>query len=299
MQYTNAVQKLMAGEPPMTSFSGNFEDVILARVFDGQENGFYVDIGAHHPINGSNTHHFYMQGWRGINIEPAKSFSCFPQQRAKDINLNIAISNSDGRVEFEECDALLAISQLSESDSSARTLEHLDRDKIVVETRTMKSVLDEYLVQGQAIDFISIDVEGHEKQVLESNDWKVYRPKVFCIEATLPFTNIPCHHDWDNILTENNYHFAYFDGVNRFYVATEAKHLLNRFHAPLNVLDHFQSNLTAQLRHQNALLKDFYETVNGHSFDSRKTFPTTLRLPARCASWVARVINQFRLHRSE
>ena len=93
MQYTNAVRKLMAGEPPMTSFSGNYEDVILARVFDGQENGFYVDIGAHHPMNGSNTHHFYMQGWSGINIEPAKSFTCFPQQRSKDVNLNIAISS--------------------------------------------------------------------------------------------------------------------------------------------------------------------------------------------------------------
>ena len=164
----------------------------------------------------------------------------------------------------------------------------------MVKSRTLKSVLREHVDKDQTIDFMSIDVEGHEKQVLLSNDWQAFRPKVLCIEATLPFTNELCHQSWNPILTENGYEFAYFDGVNRFYVANEASHLLARFSAPVNVLDYFQTNATATLREENAVLKEFYEAITGQSFKSGAEPKETLQFPARCASWLARGINRFR-----
>ena len=51
------------------SFSQEGEDLVLARIFEGKKNGFYVDIGAHHPTRFSNTHYFYRRGWSGINID--------------------------------------------------------------------------------------------------------------------------------------------------------------------------------------------------------------------------------------
>lgn len=290
MRYTHAVQRLMAGESPMTSYAGNFEDVILARVFEEQTKGFYVDVGAHHPVFASNTYHFYRQGWNGINIEPSKSFEAFPHQRTRDVNLNIAVSDSNATLEFEECEALLAISQLSASDPESQTLEHLSRNTVPVQAKTLVSVLDDHLPQSLAIDFMSVDVEGHERAVLASNDWNKYRPRVLCVEATLPFTNKLCHHEWDGILIDARYEFAYFDGVNRFYVAAEESPLLEKFQVPLNVLDHFQRIESLQLKNENRLLREFYEKVTGKQFEASDSSPAGLSFAARCGAKFARGI---------
>ena len=203
------------------------------------------------------------------------------------MNLNIAVSDSNATLEFNECDALLAISQLAASDPESQTLEHLDRNTVQVQAKTLVSVLDEHLPQSRDIDFMSVDVEGHEKAVLSSNDWSKYRPRVICVEATLPFTNRLCHQEWDGILIEAQYDFAYFDGINRFYVAAEDSPLLEKFQVPLNVLDHFQRHESLRLKNENRLLKEFYKTVTGNQFESSDSSPSELRFAARFAAKIA------------
>src|SRR5580658_8816405 len=76
------------------SFSQEGEDMILASFFEGKKNGFYVDVGAHHPKRFSNTHHFYIRGWRGINVDATPgSMKLFRRTRPDDINIEAAVSD--------------------------------------------------------------------------------------------------------------------------------------------------------------------------------------------------------------
>src|SRR5215467_10065878 len=97
----------------MTSYAQNREDVILARAFRGAA-GFYVDVGAAHPVNHSVTKWFYDLGWSGINIEPqAHFFSLIMRDRPRDINLNVAASDSAGECTFYEVTDSLGTSTVS------------------------------------------------------------------------------------------------------------------------------------------------------------------------------------------
>ena len=78
--------------------------------------------------------------------------------------------------------------------------------------------------------FCKIDVEGYEREVLEGvKDWRKFRPWIFCMESTLPCTNIPCHEQWESILLNNEYIFAFKHGINRYYVAAEREYLTDNF----------------------------------------------------------------------
>jgi len=89
------------------------------------------------------------------------------------------------------------------------------------------------------IHFLSIDVEGYEKEVLQGADWKRWRPAVVLIEATRPNTTTPTHESWEGLLLQADYLFAYFDGLNRFYVRGESPELLEGFRVPVNVCDNY------------------------------------------------------------
>ncbi|HIB94217.1 MAG TPA: SAM-dependent methyltransferase, partial [Candidatus Lambdaproteobacteria bacterium] len=82
-------------------FSQEGEDVILRRIFEDQKNGFYIDIGAHHPKRFSNTYYFYDRGWEGINIDATPgSMKIFQKFRPRDINLEIAISEKEQQLTY-------------------------------------------------------------------------------------------------------------------------------------------------------------------------------------------------------
>jgi len=245
MTITPEAREVLDKSRAMVSYAANFEDVILARLFRGQESGFYVDVGAHDPLGNSNTRHFYERGWRGINIEPASTFHVFPIQRPRDINLQLAVSDHCGQATFVECSELPAVSQLSDDLRPPAAAGSLPCQAVTVATRTLASIFEQYA--PPCIDFMSLDVEGHERQALSGNDWARFRPRVLVIEATLPFSNTLCHHDWEGIVLQAGYLFGYFDGINRFYVREDEKDMLQRLAAPVNVLDNFVSHRTAAL----------------------------------------------------
>lgn len=222
---------------PMVSYAQNCEDVLLERVFADVEQGFYVDVGANDPDHCSLTRHFYNHGWRGINFEPGTIFEKLRQARPRDINLNIAVSASPGSLPFHEYPAASGLATLEAAPPDVRPELLAGAVTRTVPVRPLRDVFAE--LQPPPIDFLSVDVEGHERQVLLSNDWSRWRPRVLVIEAVLPARQVPSHQHWEDVVLAADYRFACFDGINRFYVRREDEALLPRLAAPANVLDEF------------------------------------------------------------
>lgn len=166
------------------SFSQEGEDLILKRIFENKEQGFYVDVGAHHPQRFSNTYLFYLKGWRGINIDAMPdSMKAFEKLRPKDINIESAISEKSEILTYYMFNES-ALNGFSEHLSSIR--DGVNNYKVIeqknIRTQKLSEIFDKYLPEGQEIDFLSIDVEGLDYQVLLSNDWDKYRPKILLVE---------------------------------------------------------------------------------------------------------------------
>jgi FkbM family methyltransferase len=166
------------------SFSSAGEDMLLRHLLGSDKrNGFYVDVGAFHPTLFSNTYFFYLNGWRGINIEARPgSKQLFDKIRPADINVELGVSRERGTMTYH------VIAEDSPMNSFSREfleqiemLEHV-KSQVPVQTLPLAEIFQRYLPAGQAIDFLDVDVEGHDLEVLESNDWQRFRPKVIVVE---------------------------------------------------------------------------------------------------------------------
>lgn len=166
------------------SYSQEGEDMILRRIFEKTPKGFYVDVGAHHPKRFSNTYFFYKRGWAGINIDAMPgSMKLFQQLRNRDINLEIPIASKDQVLTFYSFNEP-ALNGFSKELSKERDGQNgwFIKDEILLQTQKLSSVLDNFLPNGTKIDFLSIDVEGFDLDILHSNNWEKYKPKVILIE---------------------------------------------------------------------------------------------------------------------
>lgn len=182
-------------------FSHYGEDVILDYVFKNKRDGFYVDIGCYHPDIFPNTKKLFLNGWRGINIDANKdTIDLFNKIRPNDINLNFAISESEGTaeyfkfLEFDECGGGSGNS-LSIEVKDAYEKQGIISTSVPVEMKTLQQILDQY-AESQKIDFMNIDVEGFDLSVLRSNNWYKYRPTVIAVEIWN--TNISFDHVNEN-----------------------------------------------------------------------------------------------------
>ena len=242
----------------MISYAQNREDVMLARALAATETGFYVDVGAHHPTHWSVTKHFYQRGWRGINMEPGPMFPILAADRRRDVNLNIALADHQGTASLYEFPPEMGVSTMDAAQAAhqaeALTVAFTQRD---VPIRTLADVCREH-VHG-TIDFLSIDVEGFERQVIAGGDWRTWRPRIVLVEATAPNEPRPTHEAWEPLLLENDYLFAYFDGLNRFYVRAEDRPLAEAFRVPPNVFDRYEIHEHAE--HVAALKRQHEEKV--------------------------------------
>lgn len=158
--------------------------MILHRIFEGKTRGFYVDVGAHHPHRFSNTYFFYKRGWRGINIEPNPDASdLFRSARARDINIQLGVSDSTGEITYYQFDEPAVNTFNSEIVNSrlARPRYKL-KSTCGVQVERLDRILTNHLPADTQIDFLSIDVEGSDLAVLKSNDWERYRPKCVVVE---------------------------------------------------------------------------------------------------------------------
>ena len=168
----------------LKSYSQEGEDMVLRRLFEKQKTGFYVDVGAHHPKRFSNTYFFYKLGWKGINVDAMPgSMTAFNRIRARDINIEKPVSNKKKLLTYYAFNepALNGFSkELSEErDGKGSYFVKFTKD---IESSTLEEILDNNLPKDQSIDFLSIDVEGLDFNVLRSTNLEKYHPKVILVE---------------------------------------------------------------------------------------------------------------------
>lgn len=146
--------------------------------------GFYVDVGAYDPESISNTRVFYKAGWRGINIDPSLvAIEKFRRERPEDVNLHCAVSDQECPITFYSFGQPSVYSTVDPQVAAdyARRL-GLEPRVETVPAFTLATILDRHMEPGTAIDFLSVDAEGHDVQVLRSNDWTRHRPELVVAE---------------------------------------------------------------------------------------------------------------------
>jgi FkbM family methyltransferase len=167
------------------SYSQEGEDMILARLFGTEKKqGFYVDVGAHHPQRFSNTYYFYLKGWRGINIDPLPgSMKQFQEIRSLDVNIECAINDNGEQLTYYQFNqpAFNTFSKKIADERIDNKQSHIISQNEILCHR-LEDVLDKFMPEGQFIDFLTIDVEGFDLNVLRSNNWEKYRPYVILVE---------------------------------------------------------------------------------------------------------------------
>ena len=201
------------------------EDIMLYKLLHTVENGFYVDIGCSDPFIESVTNFFYQRGWRGINIDAREeTIQKYASVRDRDINWCAALSNADGK----------PLTLYVRGGLTSLAKDNVNRlGKETFEERTIVTSTFNALMEGTHIEdihFLKIDVEAHEKEVLEGIDLRKYRPWVIVIESVLPNSRIETHHEWEEIFNENDYMFFTRHAVNRYYLSKEKyQELLENF----------------------------------------------------------------------
>lgn len=166
------------------AYSQEGEDLILARYFEGQRDGFYVDVGAHHPYRFSNTYLLYRRGWRGVNIDAMPgSMEKFRRARPRDINIEVAIGSVAGSATFYIFNEP-ALNTFDPELAKERDVPPWQLvQKVQRPVRTLAAVLGDALPESQSIDVLTIDVEGRDLDVLKSNDWQRFRPRMVLVET--------------------------------------------------------------------------------------------------------------------
>jgi FkbM family methyltransferase len=215
----------------MVSYAQDVEDVMLQRAFARDYRGFYIDAGASDPVQFSVTKHFYDHGWRGINIEPVSSvWERLRDQRPRDVNLNVGLSDREGMLRFYE-----VASETTWSTFSAQVAEGFRSRGVEVRPHelpvtTLARVCEQHA--DESIDVLKIDVEGHELEVISGGDWVRWRPRIVLVEKNGA-------RSWEPLLLGHGYHLAVTTEINRYYIRDEDRSLLPQFRAPLGRQDSF------------------------------------------------------------
>lgn len=189
------------------SYSFNSVDLIVDYIFKNKKVGFYLDIGAQHPVSNNNTFLLFKRGWRGINIDlDKKSIDLFNIARPRDINLNYAISDVEKETDLFFYHVASPINTLSKKVSDFQKSKVNVIKKI--QTKTLTNVLIDLKLENH-IDYMNIDVEGYEDKVLKGFNLSKYKPSVISVEYLdlkmnkLEFRN----NDINNVLNSNLYKY--------------------------------------------------------------------------------------------
>jgi FkbM family methyltransferase len=207
------------------SFSQSGEDMMLQTIFHDVEKGIFIDVGANNPFIQSNTNYFYRKGWRGINIDALpNSMKLFNKYRKKDTNLEIAISDKEEEINYYRYSSSFYNSFVKADDNAENTGPEL-LEIIKIKTHKLSDILDKYDIG--TIHFMSIDVEGLEMNVLRSNNWNKYRPKIVIVEYFPKDLNVLISRDFYNFLVKNGYEYLCNTPTNAFFI--EKEFFLQRF----------------------------------------------------------------------
>lgn len=241
------------------SYAQHGEDVVLLRALQDVENGFYIDVGAYDPTDESVTRLFYDRGWRGVNIDPSpEAIARFEADRPDEVNLAVAAGDRDGEAEFFVSDVP------GWSTTDARVGEGLDGQgrvarRMTVPMRRLSSILDS--LPPRTVDFLKIDAEGSESDVIAGLDLARHRPRVIVLEGVAPIVGDGNIAPALALLVGAGYVCAGFDGLNH-YLTAEAG-LIDRLIAPANPTDGYVRHNVVQMQRSMATLQGLVATLQG------------------------------------
>jgi FkbM family methyltransferase len=222
------------------SYSQNLEDYHLSLAFAGQTTGTYIDVGAGHPIADNVSFWFYERGWQGIVVEPQPELAALYQRlRPRDIAFRGLIGRESGEIDFHVVDRLHGLSTTRVDVAQKARDFGANYQTRRMPVTTLAELCESYGVSS--IDFLKIDVEGAEGDVLLGGNWQRFRPKVVLVEAISPMTSEPSWQHWEPFLFAQGYRFVLFDTLNRFYVAQEQPEIMARLpteRAPWHAVRH-------------------------------------------------------------
>lgn len=221
----------------ITTFAQNFEDVLLWRVLGSVPKGTYIDIGAQDPVIDSVSLAFYQAGWRGMHVEATPNYAeALRRARPDEVVIEAAITDAAGPVTFY---------QIEGTGLSTGVLDIALRHEqagwtyktIIAPSMRLEELFD---LADMPVNWLKIDVEGMEANVLRSWGDHPARPWVVVIEATAPNSQELTDHLWRSELERRGYKEAYFDGLSRYFVHDEHRALRVKLTAGANIFDGYQ-----------------------------------------------------------
>ena len=166
---------------PQKTYSILGEDKFIKNYFKNKLNGFYIDVGCYHPLNGNNTHLLYKKGWNGINLDISfYSIELFNFLRKKDINIHSGISEKKNKLTMYYRKEINMLNTLDKKIAKIHFRNGFK--KRIVKVNTLNFFISKYFKKLKKIDFLNIDVEGAELNVLKSLNFKRFNPQLICIE---------------------------------------------------------------------------------------------------------------------
>src|SRR5436305_1309979 len=216
--------------PPL-SYAQRFEDFHLWRALSDVSNGFYVDIGAGHPVYDNVSFAFYLAGWRGVTIEPNPALAALGRAvRPRDHFFEGLCGANAGEAtlylqsEFHGLSTTIAEHAETAAKETGRSAETL-----TLPVTTLAALCEQHAPKN--FEFLKVDVEGAEADVLRGADFALFRPKLIVVEAIKPFTLAPAWDEWEPLLSRHGYAYVWDDELNRYYVAEEARELADKLTA--------------------------------------------------------------------
>ena len=202
-----------------STYSQNEEDLFIDEYFKKKDSGFYIDIGCYHPIKYSNTALLYNRGWKGINIDMNQtSIDLFNIIRKRDKNICAALSNIRKQTVQYFDHSFSPINTLDKkfSDIASKKFSFNHHKEKKIETYKFNQIIKANDIKTNQIDFINIDVEAHDLEVLEGIDLSIFKPKIICVEMSNNKNNIK-DKKLKDYLNENRYVLIKMIGLNGFF----------------------------------------------------------------------------------
>ena len=216
--YFYKILKIYRNRKPSIHYGEFGEDILVNRILKNLETGKYVDVGCYHPYKGSLTAQLYKKGWKGINIDLSKSsIDLFNLVRKEDINLNLAVSDFNGQTSYFENSPINQQNSLIKNNDNQK--------KIKIDCKNLNLILEEN--KFEKFEYLNIDVEGSEQNVINGINLSKYRPILITIENNNLHINDYIESETYKILIKNNYTFISKTGVTNFFLKNEyAKNFL-------------------------------------------------------------------------
>ncbi len=216
--YFYKVLKIYRNKKPALHFGEFGEDIFINRIFKNTKSGKYIDVGCYHPFKGSLTAQLYNKNWNGINIDLSKtSIDLFNISRKKDINLNIAVTSFDGETFYYEN------SPINQQNSLIKSNEH--QSKVKIKCLKLNSILEQNNIDS--FDYLNIDVEGSEMEVIKGIDFNKFNPRLITIENNDLLLEDYFKSEVYNFLIKNGYTLINKIGVTNFFINKEIKNQIS------------------------------------------------------------------------